>query len=125
MVPTVYRADVTNNKTHEHKYYYGISDTQFKGSYEIVMMFPVPNLAEINTLINNWYLCLNEKDFIIRNLDEVNMLSKRLEFISKSQHITKRSSNRVKDDSNDWLWSVFIFTVCLFVLLMKSFCFCR
>ena len=65
------------------------------------MMFPVPNLAEINTLINNWYLCLNEKDFIIRNLDEVNMLSKRLEFISKSQHITKRSSNRVKDDSND------------------------
>ena len=65
------------------------------------MMFPVPNLVEINTLINNWYLCLNEKDFIIRNLDEVNMLSKRLEFISKSQHITKRSSNRVKDDSND------------------------
>ena len=65
------------------------------------MMFPVPNLAEINTLINNWYLCLNEKDFIIRNLDEVNMLSKRLEFISKSQHINKRSSNRVKDDSND------------------------
>ena len=26
----VYRADVTNNKTEEHKYYYGISDTPFK-----------------------------------------------------------------------------------------------
>ena len=26
----VFRADVTNNKTDEHKYYYGISDTPFK-----------------------------------------------------------------------------------------------
>ena len=66
----------TNNKTHEHKYYYGISDTQFKDSYEIVMMSSVPNLVEINTFINNWNLCLSEKDFIIRNLDEVNMLKK-------------------------------------------------
>ena len=30
----VYRADVTNNKTDEHKYYYGISDTPFKKIYE-------------------------------------------------------------------------------------------
>ena len=30
----VYRADVTNNKTYEHKYYYGISDTPFKDCYE-------------------------------------------------------------------------------------------
>ena len=30
----VYRADVTNNKTDEHKYYYGISDTPFKDRYE-------------------------------------------------------------------------------------------
>ena len=30
----VYRADVTNNKTDEHKYYYGISDTPFKERYE-------------------------------------------------------------------------------------------
>ena len=30
----VYRADVTNNKTNEHKYYYGISDTPFKERYE-------------------------------------------------------------------------------------------
>ena len=30
----VYRADVTNNKTDEHKYYYGISDTPFKDRHE-------------------------------------------------------------------------------------------
>ena len=30
----VYRADVTNNKTDERKYYYGISDTPFKDRYE-------------------------------------------------------------------------------------------
>ena len=30
----VYRADITNNKTDEHKYYYGISDTSFKERYE-------------------------------------------------------------------------------------------
>ena len=30
----VHRADVTNNKTDEHKYYYGISDTPFKEHYE-------------------------------------------------------------------------------------------
>ena len=30
----VYRADVTNKKNDEHKYYYGISDTPFKDRYE-------------------------------------------------------------------------------------------
>ena len=30
----VYRADVTNNKTDEHKHYYGVSDTPFKERYE-------------------------------------------------------------------------------------------
>ena len=30
---TVYRADVTNNKTDQHIYYYGISDTPFKDRY--------------------------------------------------------------------------------------------
>ena len=52
------------------------------------------------------------------------MLNKRSEFISKCQHINKRLLNRVKDDSNDWLWCVFVFKVYLFVLLMKSFSFC-
>ena len=32
----VYRADVTNNNTDEHKYYYGISDTPFKERLKII-----------------------------------------------------------------------------------------
>ena len=35
-----------------------------------------------NTFINNCNLCLSEKAFIMRNLDDVNMLNKRSEFIS-------------------------------------------
>ena len=54
-----------------------------------------------NTLINKCSLCLSEKGFIIRNLDNVNMLNKRSEFISKCRHINKRLLNTVKDDSND------------------------
>ena len=39
--------------------------------------------------------------FIIRNLDDVNMLNKKSEFISKCRHINKRLLIKVKDDSND------------------------
>ena len=35
----VCKADVTNNKTDEHKYYYGISDTPFKARYENHKMY--------------------------------------------------------------------------------------
>ena len=28
--------------------------------------------------------------------------------------LNKRLLNRVKDDSNDWLWCVFVFNVCFF-----------
>ena len=54
-----------------------------------------------NTFINNCNLCLSEKALTIRNLDDVNMLNKRSEFISKCRHINKLLLNRVKDDSND------------------------
>ena len=30
----IYRDDVTNNKTDDYKYYFGISDTPFKERYE-------------------------------------------------------------------------------------------
>ena len=125
------RADVTNNKTDEHKYYYGISDTPFKERYENHKMsirqrsyltasdlskyswklvgngamptikFSIAKRVKSNTFINNCNLCLIEKAFIIRNLDDVNMLNKRSEFISKCRHINKRLLNRVNDDSND------------------------
>ena len=57
-----------------------------------------------NTFINNCNLCLSEnknKAFTIRNLDDINMLNKRSEFISECRHINKQLLNRVKDDSND------------------------
>ena len=126
----VYRADVTNNKTDKHKYYYGISDTPFRARYENHKMsfrhrshltasdlskyygklvdhgavptikFSIAKRVKGNTFINNCNLCLREKAFIIRNLDDVNMLNKKSEFISKCRHINKRLLNRVKDDSN-------------------------
>ena len=65
--------------------------------------FSIAKRVKGNAFINNCNLCLSEEAFIIRNLDDVNMLNKRWEFISKCRHINKRLLNRVKDDSNDWL----------------------
>ena len=61
--------------------------------------FTIAKHVKGNTFINNCNLCLSEKAFIIRNLDDVKMLKKRSEFISKCRH--KRLLNRVKDDSYD------------------------
>ena len=127
----LYRADVTNNKTDEHIYYYGISDTPFKDRYENqktsfrhrshltssdqskyywklvnngavpTIKFSIAKRVKGNTFINNCNLCLSEKAFIIRKLDDVNMLNKYSELISKCGHINKRLLSRVKDDSND------------------------
>ena len=129
----VYRADVTNNKNDEHKYYCGISDAPFKERYENhktsfkhrshltasdlpkyywklvdkgtvpTIKFSIAKHVKDNTFINNCNLCLKDKDFIMRNLDDVNKLNKRSEFISKYRHINKRLLNRLKDDSNDWI----------------------
>ena len=107
----VYRADITNNKTDEHKYYYGNSDAPFKDCYEnhkmsfrhrshlttsdlyywkfidssavLTIKFSIANCAKGNTFINNCNLYLSEKVFMIRNPDDVNMLNKRSKFISK------------------------------------------
>ena len=101
----VYRADVTN-KTDEHKYYYGMSDTPFKERYQNhktsfrhishltpsdlsmyywklvdngalpTIKFSIAKRVKGNTFINNCNLCLSENAFTIRNLDDVNMLKK-------------------------------------------------
>ena len=63
--------------------------------------FSVAKRVKGNTFINNCNLFLSEKAFIIRNLDDVSMLNKRSEFISKCRHKNKRLLNRIKDDSND------------------------
>ena len=127
----VYRAEVTNDQTQEQKFYHGISDTLFKEQYENQKKFfrhkeystktdlakycselkdkgavPTVNFSiakpvKSKSLINNCSLCLSEKLFIIRNLDNVNMLNKKSKFISKCRHINKRLLIKMKDDSND------------------------
>ena len=106
----VYRADITNDQTQEQKFYYGISDTPFKERYENHkkpfrdkeystqtdlakywweledksavprVNFSIAERVKGKSLINNCSLCLSEELFIIRNLDNVNML-KKSEFI--------------------------------------------
>ena len=96
----VYRADVTNNKIDEHKYCYVISDTPFKERYKNhktsfrhrshlttldlskyywklvdkgavpTIKFSIAKRVKGSTFINNCNLCLSEKAFIIRNLDD-------------------------------------------------------
>ena len=150
----VYRAHVTNNKTDEQKYYYGISNTPFKDRYENhktsfrhgshlttldlskyywklinnsvvhTIKFSIAKPVKGNTFINNCNLCLTyEKAFRIKNLDDVNLLNKRLEFISKCQHINRWLLNRVKENSNDWLWCVFVYTVFFLYYLQNLFVF--
>ena len=100
----VYRADVTN-KTDEHKYYYGMSDTPFKERYQNhktsfrhishltpsdlsmyywklvdngalpTIKFSIAKRVKGNTFVINCNLCLREKAFIIRNLDDVYLMN--------------------------------------------------
>ena len=79
------------------KYYWKLGD---KGAVPTIK-FSIAKRVKGNTFINDCNLCLSEKAFIIRNIDDENMLNKRSEFRSKCRHINKRLLNRVKDDSND------------------------
>ena len=113
----LYRADVTNDQTQEryenhkksfrHKEYSTETDLakycwelKDKGAVPTVK-FSIAKCVKGKSLINNCSLCLSEKLFIIRSLDDVNMLNKKSEFISKCRHINKRLLIKVKDDSND------------------------
>ena len=118
-----YRADVTNNRIDGHKYFYCISGTAFKERYENHKT-SLRHRSHLTVLHRpKYYWKLVE---IIRNLDDMNILkNKSSEVISKCWHMNRRLLNRVKNDSNDWLWCVFVFRVCFIVLLMKSFCSCR
>ena len=49
--------------------------------------------------------------------------NKNSEFISKCRHISKRLLNRVKDDSNDWLWCVLSLAACFLYYLWNLFAF--
>ena len=63
--------------------------------------FSIAKRVKGKSLINNCSLCLSEKLFIIRNLDNVNMLNKKSEFISKCHHINKQFLIKVKGNSDD------------------------
>ena len=84
-------------KTDLAKYCWELKD---KGAVPTVK-FSIAKCVKGKSLINNCSLCLSEKLFIIRSLDDVNMLNKKSEFISKCRHINKRLLIKVKDDSND------------------------
>ena len=100
----MYRADVTNNKTDEHKYHYGMSDTPskehenhktsfrhishlttsdlFKYYWKLVDNGAVPTIkfsiathVKGNTFVINCNLCLSENAFIIRNLDDIYLMN--------------------------------------------------
>ena len=56
----------------------------------LTIKFSITKRVKGNTFIYNCNLCLSEKALVIRNLDDVNMLNERSEFISDCQHINKR-----------------------------------
>ena len=66
-----------------------------------IIKFLIAKRVNGSTFINKCNLCLSEKACLIRILDDVNMLNKRSEFISKCQHINRLLLNRVKNDRND------------------------
>ena len=86
-----------NSQQYLAKYCWELKD---KGAVPTVK-FSIAKCVKGKSLINNCSLCLSEKLFIIRSLDDVNMLNKKSEFISKCRHINKRLLIKVKDDSND------------------------
>ena len=115
---------VTNTETDEHKYYYGISDTPFKERYENhktpfrhrshlttsdlskhywklvdnsavpTIKFPIAKGVKGNTFIDNYNLCLSEKTFITRNLDDTK------KYIYQ-RRIKRRVKGRIKKRSRD------------------------
>ena len=58
------------------KYYWKLVDN---GAVTAIK-FSIATRVKGNTLINNCNLCLSEKAFIIRNLDDANLFNKRSEF---------------------------------------------
>ena len=101
-----YRADITNNTIDEHKYCYRISEAPLKERYENhkisfrhrshltalhqykyywklvengavpTFKFSIAKRVKVKLFINNCNLCLNEKAFIIRNLDDKHIKQK-------------------------------------------------
>lgn len=127
----VYQAEVTNDNDDESKIYIGHTSTSFKERYRnhtksfrhkqyhtdtelskyvwelkdknITPKITWGILKRINGIpkVNFCKLCLSEKHFIIKSLDNANLLNKKSEFIAKCRHQNKTMINSVKSDSQD------------------------
>ena len=126
----IYQAEVTNDKNDDKKTYIGLTENTFKQRHSNhVKSFNHKKYAKETELPNyiwdlkdnnkqpsiRWkilktiksrlspkqcILCLSEKFFIIKNLDDVNLLNKRSEFISKCRHMNKHMLQSVKDSKD-------------------------
>ena len=127
----IYKAEVENDIDTEKKYYIGLTEGSFKERYsnhkksfthkkyqkETELSKYVWKLKEqqkhpsviwsiikvVNTKCSSKYckLSLMEKLYIIKSLDDINMLNKRSELVSKCRHQNKFLLKNYKDDSND------------------------
>ena len=82
----IYEAQITNNTNDEHGNYLGAVETSFKERY--------------SNDIRYFKLCLTEKFFIIKSLDDRNLLNKRSELVSKCKHQSKLLLCNVKKIKN-------------------------
>ena len=122
----IYQAQITNNTNDEHKKYLGAAETSFKERYSnhtrgfkhkkcmkctelskyiwSLKNHGIPPIVKwrivkkINSKVSPNYckLCLTEKFFIIKSLDDCNLLNKRSELVSKCRLQNKLLSCNVK-----------------------------
>ena len=115
----VYRADVSNNKDNETKFYYGLTETSFKKRYgnhkrsfiheqhkndtelskyiwDLTSAHKVPTIKWCivrkihgNAKSDFCKLCLTEKYFILNNLGNNKLLNKKSKFVNKCRHQKK------------------------------------
>ena len=90
----VYRADFSNNKDNETKFYYGLKETSFKETYgnhkRSFRHERYENDTETqNTKSDFCKLCLTEKYLILNDLGKNKLLNKKSEFVNKCCHQNK------------------------------------
>ena len=126
----IYQAEISNDQNDEKKRYIGLTETTFKTRYgNHVKSFkhrkysketelskyiwelkddnkvPIIKWKILKTITsrlnsNRCILCLSEKFFIVKNCDDVNLLNKKSEFISKCRHANKYMLQSVKDSKD-------------------------
>ena len=75
-----------NVKTNVGKTFFKLLQKHFPSNHPMnhpTLKFSIAKRVKGNTFINNCNLCLSEKVFIIRNLDDENMLNKKVRIYIK------------------------------------------